>query len=118
VITALYRKGYLIQSEFVAYEETRHDSQQKEALAAEVVGALGASARELALPCRPRFFTPRERATTGLSGIVSDRRPERESLVLSVWQFGVPGRGGQDRTTDGRSAAVATNMMYSHSLLF
>ena len=60
MITALYRKGYLIQSEFVAYEETRHDSQQKEALAAEVVGALGASARELALPCRPRFFTPRE----------------------------------------------------------
>ena len=60
VTTALYRKGYLIQSEFVKYEGTQHDSERRKALAAKKEEVFEASADESALPCRPRFFTPRE----------------------------------------------------------
>ena len=54
---ALYRKGFLIQSEFVPYEETQTDSEREAAGKEEAVEI---SAGEPALPGRPRFFTPRE----------------------------------------------------------
>jgi len=53
--TALYRKGYLIQSEFVPWHaeepQQQHETSQQEQ---------AKTASEEALPSRPRFFTPRE----------------------------------------------------------